>query len=244
MNFKTAALEVLRSADRVTVLTGAGISAESGIPTFRAAQTGLWAQYRPEELATPQAFERNPSLVWEWYAWRRQLVQSAQPNPGHVALARMGTIFKDFSLITQNVDSLHQRAGSWHVIEMHGNISRIKCARENRVIPGGDTLPGSPPVCPQCGDLLRPDVVWFGEALPPDALTQAMRAARSCQVFFSIGTSSVVEPAASLAYLALESGAKIFEINPEHTSLTPFALFYFSGPSGKILPELVNALTT
>lgn len=236
--------EILQHTERVAVLTGAGMSAESGIPTFRGAQTGLWAQYRPEDLATPQAFERNPKLVWEWYAWRRQLVQQAQPNPGHFALAQFGTFFKEFTLITQNVDSLHQRAGSQPVIELHGNISRVKCAREGSLVLEWDTLAGSPPSCPNCGGLLRPDVVWFGEMLPTRALESAIQAAKACQVFFSIGTSSTVEPAASLAYLALENGAKLIEINPQPTTLTSSAHYFLPGPSGEILPMLVEVFTS
>jgi NAD-dependent deacetylase len=233
----------LRTVERAAVLTGAGISAESGIPTFRGAQTGLWAQYRPEDLATPLAFRRNPGLVWEWYAWRRELVKKAQPNPGHLSLVKLGTIFKEFTLITQNVDSLHQRAGSQQVIELHGNISRIKCADEGVVILDWEGLVGSPPHCPSCGGLLRPDIVWFGEMLPPHGLNQAIRAAENCQIFFSIGTSSTVEPAASLPYIALEHGAKIVEINPDRTKLTTSAHYSFQGNAGEILPAIYAALS-
>ena len=235
-------ISFLCTVDHAAVLTGAGISAESGIPTFRAAQTGLWAQYRPEDLATPQAFRRNPGLVWEWYAWRRLLVKNAQPNPGHLALVKLGTFFKKFALITQNVDSLHQRAGSQEVIELHGNISRIKCADEGVEISNWEGLDGSPPLCPSCGGPLRPDVVWFGEMLPSHALNQAIQAAENCQVFFSIGTSSTVEPAASLPYIALDHGARIIEINPDRTKLTSSVHSFLQGNAGDILPAICEAI--
>lgn len=234
----------LRRADRVVVLTGAGVSAESGVPTFRQAQNGLWARYRPEELATPQAFEANPQLVWEWYAWRRRLVQQAQPNPAHVALVTMERRLAHFTLITQNVDGLHRRAGSgfrFPLIELHGNLERIRCSREGLTF---ETWPKSeevPPRCPRCGALLRPDVVWFGENLPTQALQAAWEAASACDLFFSVGTSALVEPAASLPFLALKRGATVVEINPQPTPLTPHATHILAGPAGVILPALVQA---
>ncbi len=233
----------LRSAQKVVALTGAGISAESGIPTFREAQTGLWARYRREELVTPGAFRKNPSLVWEWYTWRRELVAGASPNPGHLALAAMEQRISEFTLITQNVDGLHQRAGNGNrapLIELHGNIQRAKCLERGHLVESwqdGEI----PPRCPTCGSLLRPDVVWFGESLPPGALQASWGAANACEVFFSIGTSAVVEPAASLPYTALQAGASIVEINPHSTPLTPQVHYVLQGPAGEILPQLLRA---
>ncbi|MEW5959773.1 MAG: NAD-dependent deacylase [Chloroflexota bacterium] len=237
-----ALVETLRQAQYVTVLTGAGISAESGVPTFRQAQTGLWAKYNPEELATPQAFLRNPRLVWDWYAWRRELVAKAEPNPGHLALAQLEQRLPRFTLITQNVDGLHQRAGSRSVIELHGNIQRTICFQERT---GVDCWPETgeiPPHCPQCGALLRPDVVWFGEMLPEPALHAALVAAEACDVFLSVGTSSVVQPAASIPFTALQAGAVTVEINPDATPLTPYVAYALPGPAGQILPGLLKAM--
>jgi NAD-dependent deacetylase len=235
-------VEALRAAQRVTALTSAGISAESGVPTFRDAQTGLWARYRPEELATPEAFRRNPQLVWEWYAWRREMVSKANPNAGHLALVQMESHAPQFTLVTQNVDGLHRRAGSRNVIELHGNIMRTKCFREDIVIETWADTGEVPPRCPRCGGLLRPDVVWFGEALPADALEVAIEASRSCDVFFSIGTSGLVEPAASLPHEALRRGAVVVEVNPDETPLTPRATFVLRGPAGEVLPGLVRTV--
>ena len=230
----------LRTAKKVVVLTGAGTSAESGVPTFRDAQTGLWAKFSPEELATPQAFQRNPKLVWDWYEWRRQLVSNARPNSGHEALVQMEARVPDFTLITQNVDGLHQQAGSKRVLELHGNIRRTKCFEEDQVVDSWDSKE-SPPRCRRCGAFLRPDVVWFGEALPQDVFAEAERASRSCDLFFSVGTSSVVYPAAVLPLNALGAGATVIEINPEETSLTPEATFSLRASSGAFLPELIRA---
>jgi NAD-dependent deacetylase len=235
-------IRALRSARRVTALTGAGVSAESGVPTFREALTGLWAQYNPEELATPQAFRRNPKLVWEWYASRRQQLSQVQPNPGHLALAEMEPHFGCFTLITQNVDGLHQRAGSRNIIELHGNIQRVRCFDEDTPVetwPEGEEVP---PRCPCCGGLLRPDVVWFGELLAPAALEAAFSAARACDVFLSIGTSGLVQPAASLPPMAIEQGTVVVEINPNPTPLTPYMTHVLSGPAGVVLPQLVQAV--
>ena len=232
----------LRQAQRVAVLTGAGISAESGVPTFRQAQTGLWARYDPQQLATPQAFRRQPQLVWDWYAWRRTLVAAAEPNPGHFALAEMERRAPHFTLITQNVDSLHRRAGSRAVLELHGNIARTKCSREGRVIETWPETDARPPRCPDCGAFLRPDVVWFGEALPADALDAAIAAARAAEVFLSVGTSGLVHPAAGLPLLAGEHGALTVEINPEVTPLSDDMSYCLRGPAGVVLPALVAAV--
>lgn len=246
MTLPLTLIETLRRANSVAVLTGAGISAESGLPTFREAQTGLWAKYEPTELATPQAFERNPQLVWDWYAWRRELVTQSKPNAGHYALAAMERHLhatgKTFTLITQNVDGFHHLVGHQTVLELHGNIQRTKCYRENTVIPTWPSTEERPPRCPRCGGYLRPDVVWFGEALPPATLTAALQAAQVCEVFFSIGTSGLVEPAASLPRLALDAKACVVEINPTPTPLTPQATYAIAGASGTVLPELVQAV--
>jgi NAD-dependent deacetylase len=238
-------IQRLRLAERVTVLTGAGISAESGMPTFRQAQTGLWARYRPEDLATPQAFRHDPRLVWEWYEWRRGLAREAKPNPGHRALAELERRYPAFTLITQNVDGLHQQAGSGEhgaLIELHGNIHRTKCFDEERLVDRWEPTGEVPPRCPYCGGLLRPDVVWFGEHLPEEGLFAAWEAAQNCQVFLSIGTSGIVEPAASLPYLAMQSGATVVEINPNTTPLTGQAAYTLNGSARVLLPELVRAL--
>ena len=237
-------IEALVRARRVTILTGAGISAESGIPTFREAQTGLWAKYDPTELATPQAFKCNPKLVWEWYEWRRDLVRKAKPNPGHLALEQMEKHFPEFTLITQNVDGLHQRAGSQNIIELHGNITRTKCFNENVVVESWTETGDVPPPCPHCGGYLRPDVVWFGEGLPPGALSEANKAAQGADVFFSIGTSALVQPAASLPIQAHNAGATLVEINPDETPLTSYVDFVLTGPAGEILPDIFSILNS
>ena len=235
------ARHALEHAASVAVLTGAGISAESGIPTFRDALTGLWANFRPEELATPEAFLANPKLVLDWYAWRRDKVTAAAPNAGHAALARLEQACEQrgaaFTLITQNVDGLHQAAASRHVIELHGNIRRVKCFDHHHPVDGWSD-DAVPPRCPQCGSLLRPDVVWFGEALPPAALDAATQAARDCDVFLSVGTSTVVVPAASLPFIARQSGACLIEINPQPTPLSTYAQFSLRGNAGTVLPTL------
>ncbi len=230
----------LRSVQRVAVLTGAGISAESGVPTFREAQTGLWSRYNPEDLATPEAFQRNPKLVWEWYAWRQQRIRQADPNPGHQALVLMEQRIADFTLITQNVDSLHRRAGNQQIIELHGNIFRTKCFDEDRPVESWPDVGEIPPHCPHCGGLLRPDVVWFGETLPTRALHAAQQAAQNAEILFSIGTSALVYPAADLPFLALRAGATVVEINPQPTPLSPHLSFSLHGPAGELLPAIVS----
>jgi NAD-dependent deacetylase len=234
-------VRALRAARRVGVLTGAGISAESGIPTFRDAQTGLWSRFRPEELATVDAFRRNPQLVWDWYAWRRGLVGGAAPNAGHRALVRLAERVPALTLVTQNVDGLHQRAGSADVIELHGNIHRSKCFDEDIVIAEVPESSERPPRCPRCGGPLRPDVVWFGESLPPRALERAEAAARECDLFLSVGTSAAVFPAAQLPLTALQAGAAVVEINKDPTPLTRMATYSLRGAAGAILPALLEA---
>ena len=217
------------------------MSQESGLRTFRDAQTGLWAQYKPEELASPQAFARDPKLIWDWYAWRREAVKGVRPNAGHYALVEIEKRIPQFTLITQNVDDLHRMAGNQNVLELHGNIQRVRCSECYTFAESwGDDTEFVPP-CAVCGGLLRPDVVWFGEALPRDQLEAAVEAARTCDIFFSIGTSGVVQPAASLAHAARNRGAVVVEINTESTPLTPKVDFFLQGKSGEILPELVKA---
>ena len=235
-----ALLDALRDARHVCVLTGAGISAESGVPTFREAQTGLWEQYNPQDLATPEAFARDPELVWRWYRWRRELVASAEPNAGHTALAQLASLVPRLTLVTQNVDGLHQRAGSQDAIEFHGNIFVDRCFVEGCVI---DTdLDDAVPTCPGCGAHARPGVVWFGEAIPEDALNDSFAAAADCDVFLSVGTSSLVYPAAGLAEIAREAGAVLAEINPEPTDLADSASFSIAANAGAALPELVDSI--
>lgn len=235
-------IAALRNARHVAVLTGAGVSAESNIPTFRDAMTGLWSQYRPEELATPEAFAANPKLVWDWYQWRRELVSKASPNPGHKALAELEKWVPQMTLITQNVDSLHQRAGSKDVVELHGNISRVKCAHCHRIVNDWEEREDAPPPCPDenCAGLLRPDVVWFGESLPPETLHRSMEAARNCNIFFSIGTSAVVQPAASLIYLTMQENEPTVEINIQPTAQSGQVEYALCGPAGEILPKLLE----
>jgi NAD-dependent deacetylase len=224
------------------VLTGAGISAESGVPTFRDAQTGLWAKFRPEDLATPEAFARDPRRIWDWYEWRRELVRRVEPNAGHHALVHLAGQVPKLTLVTQNVDGLHQRAGSTGVIEYHGNILRDRCCSEGTLSQRAPRSDSGLPECARCGALLRPDVVWFGEAIPPQALADADEAAANCDVFLSIGTASVVYPAAGLAARARQYGATVIEINIEPTALTPLAHFSLRGPSGEVLPQLLQSL--
>ena len=232
---------LLAGARSIAVLTGAGISAESGIATFRDALTGLWAKYRPEDLATPEAFRRDPKGVWEWYAWRRERVAGVQPNAGHRALAKLEADAlargSGFTLLTQNVDGLHHAAGSRRIHELHGNIRRVKCLEAGHPAETW-SREESPPRCATCGSWLRPDVVWFGEMLPEGELAAASRAARECDVFLSVGTSGMVEPAASLAFAALGQGAAVIEVNPERTPLTEHAAYVFQGPAGTVLPLL------
>lgn len=240
VNIAPELIHQLVKARRLTVLTGAGVSAESGVPTFREAQTGLWERFRPEELATPTAFRRNPKLVWEWYAWRRKLVAKAEPNAAHRALVELEQHVPEFTLITQNVDGLHQRAGSRSVIELHGNLSRTKCFDEDVVVAEWPETGAVPPRCPRCAGLLRPDVVWFEESLPAEALARAHQASVSSEVFLSIGTSTLVQPAAGLPFAALAAGATVVEVNPTATPLTGAAHHVLPGPAGEVLPELMR----
>jgi len=194
-------IDRLRAAQRIVAFTGAGISAESGLSTFRDKQTGLWAKYRPEDLATPQAFQRNPRMVWEWYEWRRGVAAKAEPNPGHYALAQIEAAHPGFFLATQNVDGLHARAGNRNLVELHGNIRRTICFDHQHAAESWAPVDEPPPRCAACGSLLRPDVVWFGEPLRGDALARAQQASAQCDLFLSIGTSTMVYPAAELPFI-------------------------------------------
>jgi NAD-dependent deacetylase len=228
----------IAAATSLAVLTGAGISAESGIPTFRGAG-GLWRDYKPEELATPEAFARDPRLVWEWYNWRRELIAKAAPNAAHRALVELEKRKPGFTLITQNVDGLHDRAGSGKILKLHGDIWRMRCTAcganwSDRRAP----LPKLPPHC-ACGGLARPGVVWFGEPLPDGMMKEAEHAASSAQVVLVIGTSAVVHPAASLIPCARQAGAKIIEINTEETAASERVDCALRGPAGELLPLLL-----
>jgi len=229
----------LADACRVTVLTGAGVSAESGVPTFRGPE-GLWRSHRAEDLATPEAFARDPRLVWEWYDWRRRLIAGCRPNAAHAAIASLEARVPDFLLITQNVDGLHRRAGTRRIVELHGNLWRVRCLAEGSVEEYLDpSLPSLPPHC-RCGALLRPDVVWFGEALPTDAIRQAYDAVESCDVMLVVGTSALVQPAASLPRIAKAHGAYVAEVNLEPTPLSAIADESHLGRAGEILPALLG----
>jgi NAD-dependent deacetylase len=230
-----------RDAKRIGVLTGAGISAESGLATFRG-EDGIWTKLNPLELASMDAFLKNPSRVWEWYEHRRNIMLNVEPNEAHFTLAAMEAAYPHFSISTQNIDGLHQRAGSRTVHELHGNIARSRCSECNTFVDDVELKKDSiPPRC-RCGGIIRPDVVWFGEMLPQDALEQAHEAARSADVYFSIGTSAVVYPAAQLPYEAAHHGAFVVEINLQPTDLTPHADSSLRGKAGQILPQLWQAV--
>lgn len=235
-------LEQLRQAGHVVFLTGSGVSAESGVPTFRDELTGLWARYRPEDLATPEAFQRDPALVWAWYRERRRHVRAASPNGAHHALARLQTQLPDTFLVTQNVDGLHQRAGSADVIEFHGNLFRNRCRDCGHETLDPDLELQSPPACPRCGQHMGPGVVWFGETIPEQALKLAWRRCTAADVFFSIGTSGLVFPAAQLVEVARRAGAIIVEVNTAATSLSASADYVLRGPAGATLPLLATRL--
>lgn len=233
-------VENLEKARKVAVLTGAGISAESGIPTFRG-KGGLWERYDVEKLATPRGFYSDPAYFWEWFEGRRKEMLKAEPNVGHKALAELEKIIGDFTLITQNIDRLHQRAGSKNVLELHGNAFTIYCPRDGWRMETYEPLPSIPPFC-QCGAVMRPDVVLFEEPLNEKILTKAFECAESAEVFLSIGTSAVVYPAAYLPIEAKRNGAYLIEINPEETPLTPIADAVFHATAGEILPKILEHL--
>ncbi|TAK54494.1 MAG: NAD-dependent deacylase [Bacteroidetes bacterium] len=234
-------IEKLKSSERIVVFTGAGISAESGVPTFRGTD-GIWTKMKPEELASFDAFMRNTGLVWEWYKHRKKIMQTVQPNAGHYAIAAMEKIFKQVSVVTQNIDNLHRRAGTTTVFELHGNIERNYCIGCGKPYPNEKILQSdSIPRCESCKGLIRPDVVWFGEMLPQDEWNASIHAAEFADVMFVVGTSAVVYPAASIPQVAKRAGAYMVEINIEPTELTRFADETLLGKAGEILPKIVEA---
>ena len=241
VDFSNRFIDVLKTASNVVVSTGAGVSAESGVPTFRG-EDGIWKKMKPEELATFDAFQRNPQIVWEWYQHRRDIISKIKPNPGHYAIVELAALFDDFCLITQNVDSLHQEAGSSEVVELHGNIRRNRCI-DCGLMNYDVEFTEFPPKC-ACSGRLRPDVVWFGEMLPYDALQRAQTVSQTCDLFFTVGTSGVVQPAASLPLIAKRHGAFVVEVNLGPTELSFIADQCYHGKSGEILPEIVNKIKT
>ena len=243
------AADLIRNSKKLVVLTGAGVSKESGVPTFRDALDGLWAEYDPMKLATPQAFRANPKLVWDFYEYRRSIIAPATPNPGHRALAALEQRFPEIPIITQNVDRLHEAAGSRHVIHLHGDIHLNRCSAncqgsptilaDDVLVHGGED---EVPRCPHCGSPARPDVVWFGEMLPLDQLDEAKHVSAGADVMLVVGTSGVIMPAADMPVIAKRAGAKIIEINPDETPITPITDIWLQGTSGEILPRVVAAL--
>jgi len=241
------AAEWLARAERVVVSTGAGMSRESGIPTFRDAMEELWARFDPQELATEAGFRRNPRRVWGWYAGRRRRVMEAEPHPAYFALVELEPLVAEVTVVTQNVDGLHAIAGSHDVVELHGNLRRVKCL--DRHHPYSGELPDQdgqaetdPPPCPVCGSPLRPDVVWFGEMLPERAVERAWRRAGECEVLLLVGTSGTVWPAAELPHVARRAGARVIEVNPQPSELTAVADVFLQGAAGEVLPALVRAV--
>ncbi len=240
---------LLRRAKLITVLTGAGASKESGVPTFRDALEGLWARFDPTQLATRAAFKADPKLVWDFYEYRREIMRPAQPNPGHRALADLERRFPALTIITQNVDDLHEQAGSQHIIRLHGRIAANKCFADCQGSPTPVDVSqltwdhaSGPPACPHCGSPVRPDVVWFGEMLPAEALARAADALHQTDLMLVVGTSGLVSPAADMPAVARRAGATLVEINPDETPISAIAHLCLRGPSGEVLPRLVEAL--
>ncbi|RMG60391.1 MAG: NAD-dependent deacylase, partial [Deltaproteobacteria bacterium] len=228
------ARELFREARSLCVLTGAGVSAESGVPTFRG-KDGLWKNHNPMELATWDAFTRDPKLVWEWYQWRRGLIRKCEPNPSHQAIRKMEEMKEDFLLITQNVDGLHRKAGTEKLVEIHGNIWEVRCVGCGWKEEVFDDFEVLPPRCGHCGELLRPNVVWFGEAIPEDALRRSFEMLDRCDLLIVAGTSGVVQPAASFAGYVLRRGGSVIEVNLEETPNTPFVTIFLKGKAGEVL---------
>lgn len=229
----------LRSAEAVTVLTGAGISADSGVPTFREAD-GLWKNFRAEELATPEAFERDPRLVWEWYNWRRELLATKEPNPAHFALTQLEKRMDRFWLITQNVDGLHPKAGSTKLSEIHGNIWKVRCTSCGKIQVNLEVPISILPLCRECHGLLRPHIVWFGESLNPDDLRQSYAALQNCEILLIVGTSGSVYPAASFGAIAKENGAFVVECNLEPTPNSNLVDVSLQGRAKDVVPQLLT----
>jgi NAD-dependent deacetylase len=238
------AAEHLANARRVVCLTGAGVSAESGIATFRDAQTGLWSKFDPQQLASQKGFATNPGLVWRWYMERLYWAHETEPNAGHLALAALEALLPEFTLVTQNVDNLHEQAGSTRVLHLHGSIARFRCNRCSRAhaLSDADRQAELPPRCPVCDGPIRPDVVWFGEMLPEDVVRAAWQAAESADVALVVGTSGVVYPAAQLPYIASDNGAFVIDVNPESSAISAMAHVHLQGPSGEIGPKLLAAV--
>jgi NAD-dependent deacetylase len=237
----------LGEAELVVAATGAGMSKESGIPTFRDALEGLWSQYDPQELATRDGFRRDPARVWGWYNYRRRLIAATSPHAGHRALAQLENQVPRVVVVTQNIDGFHWLVGSTTVLELHGSINRFKCFEQghplNMDVPVADTDgPLEPPTCPQCGSQIRPDVVWYGEMLPPGVFEQASSLTQSCDVMLVVGTSGLVYPAASLPFAAKAGGATLIEVNTQPSEITGAVDIFLQGPAGEILPELVSAV--
>lgn len=239
---------LLARARRVVVFTGAGMSAESGVPTFRDALTGLWQRYDPQTLATPEAFDADPALVWGWYEWRRHTTGQAQPNAGHRAVAAIEARLPGTVLITQNVDDLHERAGSADPVHLHGSLFAPRCSAcaQPAVLPAGAPEPAEgrrvpPPSCTRCAAPVRPGVVWFGEALPTAAFETAVAAASSCDLLLTVGTSGLVYPAAEIPQVAARRGAAVIQVNPEATPLDPVATVNLRGTAAQMLPALLAA---
>jgi len=236
-------VEIFKKSKSCVILTGAGISAESGVPTFRGKE-GLWGKFKPEELATMDAFVANSKIVWEWYNWRRDLMNKVEPNTGHYAITDLESLCPDFTLVTQNVDGLHSMAKTKNILELHGNIYRNKCCDCSRIIEDNIEInPDNIPKCQYCGGKIRPDVVWFGELLNPQIINSAFVKSEKADLFFSIGTSGIIHPAASLPAIAKRNGAVFIEINTEETPLTYIADYHIESKSGEYLPKLVDLLT-
>jgi NAD-dependent deacetylase len=233
--------QYLAAARNITVLTGAGISADSGVPTFRGTD-GLWRTYRAEDLATPEAFERDPRLVWEWYNWRRELIATKRPNAAHLAIVELERLAPAFWLITQNVDGLHRDAGSRNLTEIHGNIWTVRCTRCNAVDGNRDVPITILPSCPRCGALLRPHIIWFGESLLAADLEQCAKVLRRCDLLLVIGTSGVVYPAAGFAAVAKEAGAFVVEINLDSTPQSSSVDVSLQGRAKDLVPLLLDPI--
>ena len=240
MNISHKLRSLLQNTESICVLTGAGISAESGVETFRGSN-GLWSKLKPEELANFDAFMRNPELVWEWYNYRKEIIHHVKPNPAHFALARMQELVKDFTLVTQNIDNLHIRAGSTNVLELHGNVERSYCIGCGKFVVNVEvSLENKVPHCQSCNGIIRPDIVWFGEMLPEGVFEAATEAVDRSELFLTIGTSAVVYPAANLPITARKHGAYVVEINLERTEISHTVHETLLGKAGEILPQLLK----
>ena len=250
MNVIQQAADLLQKSEKVVFFTGAGISADSGIPTYREKLSGIWSGYDPRDLETAKAFRQNPALVWGWYLWRRQRVAQAKPNAGHLAVSRMASSHRPVSVITQNVDDLHERAGSLNVVHLHGSLAMPECYACHRLAtapPDQNELPDAgaliePPRCQRCNGRMRPGVVWYGEDLPPKAWKTAMNLVKSCDLLISVGTSGIVMPAANIPDLALSSGASVIHVNKTDVSMGEQNEYMLVGAAAVILPMLLDSI--